>query len=394
MLGALLWTEHSVEKTDFSVTYIGARMVYLGLGSKLYDLAEQHKLKSSLLPHSEPLIYEHPPFEALILSPLGALPYPIAYFVWGLVNTSTWLLLPWLLRPFFPAPLEDLSYFALWMIFAPLGITLFQGQSSLVLLLLYSCLFISLKGDHEFWAGLFLGLGLVKFQFVIPFLLIFVVRKRWGVVRGFCIMAAFLCALSFVSVGWNGIRGYIQLLVSAAIHPDNITYGAAVDMATIQGLVYSAVGNIVNRVALLLLVAGISGSLIFWTARGWDRAERHGEPGNDLMFAAATTVSLITGSHMFTHDLSPLILAMLLVTANLSNCKQAWLRYTLLGCLILFWIPPVYFILLSQHQMNKLAGVLLVFALGTTALARSLLLQPHSLKQSPSLEVLQKVSGV
>src|SRR5437588_11990951 len=33
------------ERTDFSVTYIGSRMVYLGLGPKLYDLFEQEKLK-------------------------------------------------------------------------------------------------------------------------------------------------------------------------------------------------------------------------------------------------------------------------------------------------------------------------------------------------------------
>src|SRR5689334_19731824 len=77
LVAALYWSakEPSVEKRDFSVTYLGARMVHLGLGPKVYDISEQRKLKATLLPNSEPLIFEHPPFEALLLSPLAALPY-------------------------------------------------------------------------------------------------------------------------------------------------------------------------------------------------------------------------------------------------------------------------------------------------------------------------------
>jgi len=80
LLGAVLWADRSslTEKTDFSVTYIGARMVHEGQGARLYDLAEQRKLKAVLLPNAEPLTFEHPPFEALLLSPLGGLPYRTA----------------------------------------------------------------------------------------------------------------------------------------------------------------------------------------------------------------------------------------------------------------------------------------------------------------------------
>jgi len=45
LLSAVFWADQppTMEKTDFSVTYIGSRMVYLGQGAKLYDLAEQQK---------------------------------------------------------------------------------------------------------------------------------------------------------------------------------------------------------------------------------------------------------------------------------------------------------------------------------------------------------------
>jgi hypothetical protein len=168
------------ERTDFSVTHIGSRMVYLGLGPKLYDLAEQQKLKGVLLPDAEPLVYEHPPFEALLLAPLGALPYKTAYLIWGLINAAIWLTLTYLLRPYAPAPGDDLRYLALWLLFAPLGVALFEGQSSLLLLLLYSIAFIQLRSGCDFRAGAILGLALFKFQFVIPLALIFLLQRKWA----------------------------------------------------------------------------------------------------------------------------------------------------------------------------------------------------------------------
>ena len=60
-------------------------------------------------------------------------------------------------------PVDTLGYLLLWLLFAPLGVTLYQGQSSLFLFLLYALAFISLKRGEELRAGLYLGVGLFKF---------------------------------------------------------------------------------------------------------------------------------------------------------------------------------------------------------------------------------------
>src|SRR5205085_1828607 len=148
----------NVEKTDFSVTYIGAYILHHGNAPLLYDLGEQVRLRKTLYTRAEPLIFEHPPFEALILSPLAALPYRTAYLVWGLFNVAILLVLPYLIRPFAPFPKDMLGYLALWFLFAPLGVALYQGQSSIFLLLLYTLTFIGLKQGNDFRAGLLLGL--------------------------------------------------------------------------------------------------------------------------------------------------------------------------------------------------------------------------------------------
>src|SRR5260370_24651184 len=154
LFGAVLWSARgpNVEKTDFSLTYVGARIVHQGLGSRLYDLDLQKRVRDSLFRHPNPLFFEHPPFQALLLSPLAALPFRTPYLVWGFLNAAVWLLLLFLMRPHLPAPLEDLGYVALWLLFAPLGVALFQGQSSMILLPLYAPAFVLLRHGNNFVA--------------------------------------------------------------------------------------------------------------------------------------------------------------------------------------------------------------------------------------------------
>ncbi len=372
LVSAVFWADKppTVEKTDFSVTYIGSRMVSLGLGPKLYDLAEQRKLKRLLLPDAEPLIYEHPPFEALLLAPLGALPYKTAYLIWGLINVAIWLMLPYLLRPYAPAPRDDLGYLVLWLLFAPLGVALFQGQSSLLILLLYSITFIQLKCGRDFRAGAIFGLALFKFQFAIPFVLILLLLRKWRFIKGFLATATALGVLSLVAVGWHGMISYIHLLLGITTHPDNSSYGAAIGMATVQGFVHALLGNVVSHAAVSLIVAGVSTFLILWTAWHWRNAGLAADGRTfDLMFAAAIVVSLVTGLHMFTHDLSPLMLAMLLVAGHFPGRSQALLRLILGTTLVMFWIPPLFFALLAWHSVYLWFPVLIAFLFGTLRLA-------------------------
>jgi hypothetical protein len=379
LVGALVWADRTpgITQTDFSVTYVGARMVYLGLGAHLYDLAEQQKIKEAVHIGGKTLIYEHPPFEALFISPLGRLPYRTAYLLWGVLNVVIWLSLPLLLRAHLPTPADNLSYTLLWLLFAPLWITLYVGQSSLLILLLYSLGLLLLKRQQDFACGLVIGLALLKFQFAVPLACIFLLRGKWKVIQGFSTTALLFLGLSVVAVGWGGISSYVHLLTAASSHPDNLSYGAAVDMATIQGFVHGAFGRIFSKSLSLTFVIGTSGLLILWTARSWNRREQL--PDNrtdDLMFAAAVVVSLITGFHMFTHDLSPMLLSMFLVVGHLSKASKVVTRVALITSLVIFWLAPIYFLLLSRHCMFLLVPVLAAFALGTINLAANLRPEP------------------
>src|ERR1051326_1965273 len=155
LIAAVLWSASgpNVEKTDFSLTYVGAHIIHHGLGSRLYDPEFQKNVRDSLFLHPNPLLFEHPPFEALLLSFLAAFSFPTAYFIWGLINAATWLTLMLFLRHYLVWPGEFLGYVCLWFLFAPLGVALFQGQPSLILLAMYALAFVELRKGRDYSAG-------------------------------------------------------------------------------------------------------------------------------------------------------------------------------------------------------------------------------------------------
>jgi hypothetical protein len=82
--------------------------------------------------------------------------------------------------------------------------------------------------------------------------------------------------------------------------------------------------------------------------------------------------SLLSGSHMFTHDFSPLILAMLLGSSHLSELSfgRFW-RRIVKATLVVFWLLPVYFVLVNLHRLYLMGPVLFLFSLGMVRAAKS-----------------------
>lgn len=362
---AVLWTsnELNVERTDFSLSYVGAKVVHSGMGRQLYNLDLQTQLRNSLFPRPVPLFFEHPPFEAWLLAPLAAHSFRTAYRVWGLLNATVWLVVIVVLRRYLPWPHESLGYIFFWLLFAPLGVALYQGQSSLLVLASFALAFLLLKHQKYFSAGIALGFGLLKFQFVLPFALIFLFRRKWRFLGGFALCTSAFMLISIAVIGWTGVIGYARFLFAIGTNPQNVSFGSGVDMPTIHGFVFALTGGRLSGLALNIVAAGLSITLLAWIARRWERAEGHST--SDSTFAAAVAVALLTGSHMFTHDFAPLVIPMFLVAAQLSQRKSQSTSYVaclaLRSTLILFWMFPIYFLLVKWHCLFLMAPVLLVF---------------------------------
>lgn len=372
LFAAAAWSTHSpsVEKTDFSLTYVGAKIEHDGLGPNLYDITLQKQIRDSLFQHPSPLFFEHPPFEALLFSPLAALPFRTAYAIWAAFNAALWLSLFIALRKHLAWPADNLGYLFFWVLFAPLWVALYQGQSSILLLALYSIAFATLRTGRDVLGGVALGLGLFKLQFVLPFAFIFLLRKKWRFLFGFALSSILLGILSLFAVGWSGIVAYVRFLLAIGGNPQNESYGSAVDMPTIHGMVYAILGHVISRNAVNLVVVVLSVQLLGFVALRWKHI--HAPTSSDLMFAAAIAAALVSGSHMFTHDFSPLILAMFLSAAGLlrSRSGSSLVRYAIILNLISFWAFPIYFLFVAWHCMFLMCPILLLFIWAALTLAR------------------------
>jgi len=365
----VLWTAQgpNVEKTDFALTYVGAHIVHDGAGSRLYDPNLQIQLRDSMFQHPSPLFFEHPPFEALALAPLAAFPFRISFLIWGLLNTALVLVLMVWLRRFLIWPAEDLGYLALWLSFAPLIVALYQGQSSILVLAAFAISFVQLKNEKPLLAGAVFGVALLKFQFALPMALIFLIRKQWRFVAGLAGTAVALFLLSVAAVGWHGMISYVQFLARIGSNPHDVSYGSAVDMPTLHGLVYAIGGSQLSAILLSVLVALLSIALLGWIATRWKTLE---EKGADPIFAAGIGGSLLSGAHMFTHDFSPLLVGMFLMGGALNSTNRG-LKTTAKLTLVIFWTFPLYFLFVKWHCLYLMAVILLVFTWCSVRLATS-----------------------
>lgn len=357
LVAAVVWSANSVnvERTDFALSYVGAHILHVGQGSRLYDIGLQVQLRDSMFRQASPIYFEHPPFEALLLAPLTSLPFRTAYLIWGLFNVAVVLAVMVWLRRYLPWPAEDLGYVCLWLLFAPIVIAIYQGQSSVIVLGAFAAAFILLKNDQPLAAGVALGIGLLKFQFAVPMAIVFLLRRQWRFVGGFAISAAVLGIASWIAVGWSGLVDYTRLLTRVGSNPHNVSLGSAVDMPTLQGLAYALGGKHLGSAGLNAVVALLSIALLAWVSLKWRDREF------DLMFAAAVAASLLSGSHMFTQDFSPLLIGLLAVGAMLQKLGSM-ARVPLTVTLVLFWTFPLYFLFVKWHCLYLMAVILIAFA--------------------------------
>ena len=170
---------------DFLAMYAAGSLVHQGHGAQLYDLQAQARMEAPLVKHQGLVLIVHPPFEAVAFAPFTALPFAAAYILWGVVNILLWLLFAHLARRFAPVPRQPFRYLLLCFGFLPLWLALMKGQTISLLIVLYCLTFLSLQKGHDFRAGAFLGLGLFRFQLVLPFALVCLLRKKWRMVAGF-----------------------------------------------------------------------------------------------------------------------------------------------------------------------------------------------------------------
>lgn len=347
----LLWssrTSIAAGRTDFSDLYAAAYVVKEGNGHKLYNDDAQTEVKSRLFPHGRTMrTHNHLAFEALCLVPLAFLPYPAAVITWLAVNLALLALASHMLERYLPhlRALLGVPLLVPCLGFYPIGQTIFEGQDSIVILVLYAVSFTCLRSNRPYVGGLALACALFKFHLVLPtILLLFVYRERKAVL-GFLSAGFAVFALSVLVAGFSGIGQFARNLLSAnsgLTDPDNQLRFALHPTAysNIRGLVYWALGGKTQDIILLLIVTGLS--ILVLIIAGM---LRYRMPG-DLQFPFAVVVTTLVSFHLYYHDASimliPIFVAAEAALDGRCNAKILTICFTVLMLSPLYPLSYLY----------------------------------------------------
>lgn len=316
---------------DFRQLYVAGYMVRTGHASQLFDYtAQKHFQDSQVSPEPIALPFIRPAYQALLFAPLSFCSYRTAYFLFLALNAGFLGISFRLLRHWRSNLAEVWEWFsvALFISFLPVGAALMQGQDSILLLLLLSAAIVMLRRGSDFWAGMFIGSALFKFQIVIPIGLLFLFWKRWRVFGGFCTVSSTLVMLSVWITGLAQAKLYISSLFSISTGlraaPTELHYPEPTKlMMNLHGLIYGAAEGHFSLWSIAISTVLVSAILLLLIAlSGLDRPRPE-----QLMLAIASAV--LVSFHIFIHDLAILEIPILMTlndsVADLeTRDRRAW----------------------------------------------------------------------
>jgi Glycosyltransferase family 87 len=283
---------------DFLCTYSAAYVISHGRMADLYDPAVQFAVQKRLAPSSvelgpsnrPPLPFNRPPFYALLLAPLGWLPFRAAFVCWILLQIGVFVAcLTWAWQRFGTPALV----FGCMSMPAAMGIA--NAQDSVLFLAILIASYRLAEKGMEWIGGIVLGLLLVKFHLAPLWPIALILQRRWKMLAGFVATGAVAAGISLAMIGVDGARAYVALLQNRDLAwlPPGPEY-----MISVQGLAANL--GITSMLALAAVVTAILALFLvsLWHAPLW-RA-----------YAATTAASLLLVPHVHMYDATMLLLGL------------------------------------------------------------------------------------
>ena len=332
---------------DFSIFYVGGRIVRAGLGQRLYDLSLQAQFHSPFY-RLKPLPFNHPAYELVPFLPLASLPFATAFWIWNAVNAALlgiWaaILAPRLDRE---SGFSPIFLFVMALAFFPVAAAFMQGQDSILALVLFTVVYVCLRLGRAMTAGFALAMAIFKFPLVIPFVLPWLFRRRWRFAGGFAAGVAVAVALSLAMTGFEGARAYADLLLVLLRDPD-LGYINVRWMPTFRGLVAVLFGTSAVATAVAALFSALA--LIPATLCFRDSSDERFEGWFALNLFAATLAS----PHMYPHDLAIVLLAIVLVVYALRDARGA--KCVSIALCALVFCTPLFLYLENTNRLGLLS---------------------------------------
>jgi len=339
LLGLLAYTQRDrflPGQNDFVQLYAGAR---LSGTPQLYNPEASKKVHLEVLGlWLQSVYYSRPPFYALLLRPLGKLPYPVAYWLFQALSFGAFAAFLWIWAP---RCRELLLFTSLCL---PVLSNFLTGQDLAFALLAAALAIESMRRGRDFAAGLLLSICAIKIHLfgLVPVVLL--LHKRWTVLAGGALGGAAMLTASFASDGWDWPRRYLALLANPDLHP------GPEHMPTLRGLLFAFTGYEMPWTLIALSIV-VTAAVVYIAWR------------SDLEFALAFALvgGLLIGYHAYLQDCMILLLVFVLV---LEHSRWVPLR----GAMALALTPPLFLFLTAGRPWNAAVPLALLALLAMAAI--------------------------
>lgn len=292
------------KQTDFVPYYAAAKLVLEGHVNVLYSLPTIGHVEATLVyplqvSHGG-MPYLYPPYFALLLSPVAALPYSIAFLLWLSINVTLLVLSIHLLQQYLG--LTGAAAAVLWsaaVTFFPVLVALAQGQTSILLLALFLLAFLAARSERHVAAGIALSLALIKPPYVIPMLIMVLAARRWRILLSFGVSSGILVAVPYLITGPAVFPDYVRSMMAASGWQQQVGGFAPQWNQSLAGFVQMLLPGASASVVTACLAGSALGILAWRSAR---------VPSIEIPFAFGVVAALLLSPHVLVHDLSILIL--------------------------------------------------------------------------------------
>lgn len=299
----LLTGSFSILNSHFIAYYSAAHLIGAGAAKHIYDLTSlgiyERELVRPLTIRGNVLPYDYPPYFALMIARLAALPYAGAWLVWLAGNC---LLMGAVIAALRRHLQLSGAYAVLLTVaclsFVPVLQAAIQGQTSILLLALFTCAFLAVHERHMSLAGVLLSLTLIKPQYVLPILLVLLVRRQWNALVAFVVASTTLVLVPALVLGPSITWGYIRMLHGATTWQHQFGYQADLNQGLpgFTQLLFSP--EIATPVVILISLITL-GFLTYTSMHSRNL---------DISMALGLVVGVALSPHVLIHDMSLLIL--------------------------------------------------------------------------------------
>jgi hypothetical protein len=208
-----------LDGTDFRAIYTGGVMIIHGVSSDFYSLSTQFFWQKTIfnLPSEIYLMpFTYPPFAALFISLLANFPLSTAYIIFATINIVLAIIAFYFLifstgKKSFT---QTIILFLFFICFYPIWIALSLGQWSFILLLSFISASYFFSKNKKFLAGLGLSLLLIRLNLLFLPIFLLIIKRQWKMLSGLGLGIFILTLISYVLIGFNGLKTYIELLAS------------------------------------------------------------------------------------------------------------------------------------------------------------------------------------